>query len=90
MKTLTLIALFLLAPTLHARDMYKCVDVNGNIMLTDEPCATLKPKPAQTAPTPKPVPQEQSVTKPLPPILPPAEQQIPPAPVPAPAAKPAY
>jgi hypothetical protein len=84
---LALICLLLSAPVLHARDVNKCVDAQGNIMLTDEPCSTLKSKPMPATP-PKQPPATVAPSKPLPPILPPPEQQIPQAPAPAPAEKP--
>jgi hypothetical protein len=87
MKTLALICLLLLAPGLHAREVNKCVDKNGGLMLTDEPCHTLKPKPAPAAPV-RPAPPEKTTVDPQAPILPPPEQQIRPAPMPAPAEKP--
>ena len=90
MRMLALIGLFLLAPLVHARDVNKCVDAQGNIMLTDEPCHTVKPRSASSTP-PSPMQAVPSTTSPqvLPPILPPPQQVIPPAPKPAPVEKPA-
>jgi hypothetical protein len=87
---LALIGLLLLPLVVHARDVNKCVDAQGNIMLTDEPCHTvtprrppdIPPKPAQPMP-PTAAPQA------LPPILPPPQQVLPQAPKPAPVEKPA-
>lgn len=89
MKKLAPLCLLLTIPALHAAEVNKCVDANGNTMLTDEPCYSLKKKavPATTA-APQPGPVEKPKRAPPPPIQPPAEQLIPQAPAPAPAEKP--
>lgn len=87
MRMLALIGLLLLAPVVHARDVNKCVDAQGNIMLTDEPCHTVTPRRAPDMP-PKPA-QAMPPTQALPPILPPPQQVLPQPPKPAPVEKPA-
>lgn len=91
MKAIALLGLLLLSTGLHARDVNKCVDSQGNVMLTDESCTTAWPKKNSDTqrPTPAEKPPAPVSTKPLPPILPTPEQQLPPAPKPAPAEKPA-
>jgi hypothetical protein len=92
MKMLAPLCLLLAIPALHAAEVNKCVDANGNTILTDEPCYSLKRKSAATptapAPSAREAPLEKPATTPPTPILPPPEQLVRPAPMPAPAEKP--
>lgn len=88
MKASALLCLLLLSTGLHARDVNKCEDAQGNVMLTDEPCASAWPKKPADAKRAAPA-EKPAEPRPLPPILPAPEQQLPSPPKPAPAERPA-
>ena len=87
MKTLISLCLLLLAPTLYAGQINKCVNAKGDVSYMDEPCpphtrnTPIESAPRQNVSGTSQEPQTQAPS----PILPPPQKSLPPAQAPLPA-----